>query len=64
MQRIAAKEKTGELAVVIQQFDVKLVQLKNCLSQAARNAASPVLTATGLVNGRWQYSTPYRIDTP
>ena len=29
-----------------------------------RGSASPVLTATGLVNGRWQFSTPYRIDTP
>ena len=23
-----------------------------------RGSASPVLTATGLVNGRWQFSTP------
>jgi len=23
-----------------------------------------VLTATGLVNGRWQFSAPYRINTP
>jgi len=22
------------------------------------------VTATGLVNGRWQFSAPYRIDTP
>jgi len=29
-----------------------------------RGSASPVLTATGLVNGRWQFSTAYRIDTP
>jgi len=29
-----------------------------------RGSASPVLTATGLVNGRWRFSTPYRIDTP
>jgi len=28
-----------------------------------RGSASPVLTATGLVNGRWQSSTHYRIDT-
>jgi len=27
-------------------------------------SASPVLTATGLVNGKGQFSTPYRIDTP
>jgi len=28
-----------------------------------RVSANPVLTATGLVNGRWRFSTPYRIDT-
>ena len=27
-------------------------------------SSSPVLTATGLVNGKWQCSTPYRINTP
>jgi len=26
--------------------------------------ASPVLTATGFVNGRWQFSTPHRTNTP
>ena len=29
-----------------------------------RGSASPVLTATGFVNGRWQVSTPHRIHTP
>ena len=29
-----------------------------------RSSASPVLTATGFVNGRWQFSTPHRINTP
>ena len=29
-----------------------------------RGSASPVLTATGFVNGKWQFSTPHRIDTP
>jgi len=29
-----------------------------------RDSASPVLTATGFVNGRWQFSTPHRINTP
>jgi len=28
-----------------------------------RGSASPVLTATGFVNGRWQFSTPHRIHT-
>ena len=28
-----------------------------------RGSVSPVLTATGFVNGKWQFSTPYRIDT-
>jgi len=29
-----------------------------------RGSASPVLTATGFVNGRWQFSIPHRIHTP
>ena len=29
-----------------------------------RGSTSPVLTATGFVNGRWQFSTPHRINTP
>jgi len=29
-----------------------------------RGSASPVLTATGFVNGIWQFSTPHRINTP
>jgi len=29
-----------------------------------RGSASPVLTATGFVNGRWQFSTPHRINSP
>ena len=29
-----------------------------------RGSGSPVLTATGFVNGRWQFSTPHRIHTP
>jgi len=29
-----------------------------------RGSASPVLTATGFVNGKWQFSTSHRIDTP
>ena len=29
-----------------------------------RGSASPVLTAPGFVNGKWQFSTPHRIDTP
>jgi len=29
-----------------------------------RGSASFVLTATGFVNGKWQFSTPHRIDTP
>jgi len=34
------------------------------LYHGLRGSASPVLTATGFVNGRWQFSTPYRINTP
>jgi len=29
-----------------------------------RGSASPVLTATGFDNRKWQFSTPYRIDIP
>jgi len=29
-----------------------------------RGSASPVLTATGFVNVKGQFSTPHRIDTP
>ena len=29
-----------------------------------RGSASPVLTATGFVNGKGQFSTPHTIDTP
>jgi len=29
-----------------------------------RGSSSPVLTATGFVNGRWQFSTPHRLNTP
>ena len=34
------------------------------LNHGLRGSASPVLTATGCVNGRWQFSTPHRIHTP
>ena len=34
------------------------------INHGLRGSASPVLTATGFVNGRWQYSTPHRINTP
>ena len=37
-----------------------VVKFKNGL----RGSASPVLTATGFVNGKGQFSTPYRIGTP
>ena len=35
-----------------------------CTYYGLRVSASPVLTATGFVNGRWQFSTPHRINTP
>ena len=34
------------------------------LQRTPHNSASPVLTATVLVNGKWQALTNYRIDTP
>jgi len=41
-------------------------QQQHCqrIASRARGSASPVLTATGFVNGKPQFSTPYRIDTP
>ena len=39
-----------------------------CVTEARyhrlRGSASPVLTATGFVNGKGRFSTPHRIDTP
>jgi len=34
------------------------------ISHGLRGSGSPVLTATGFVNGKEEFSTPYRIDTP
>ena len=50
-------------------FVPALVCLSVCLfvcyqDHGLRGSASPVLTATGFVNGRWQFSTPHRINTP
>ena len=44
----------------IRELTWKVVQLFHRL----RGSASPVLTATGFVNGKGQFSTPHRIDTP
>ena len=41
-----------------------LVVSTNAKYHGLRGSASPVLTATGFVNGRWQFSTPHRINTP
>jgi len=35
-----------------------------CWLSELRGYASPVLTETGFVNERWQFSTPHRIHTP
>jgi len=42
------------------------VDVINCCDHGLRGSTSPVLTATGLVNGngKWQFSTLYRINTP
>ena len=54
-------------------FASSLAYLKNhvskfhqlfCAYHRLRGSASPVLTATGFVNGKGQFSTPHRIDTP
>ena len=36
----------------------------SCFSKIQIGSASPVLTATGFVNGRWKFSTPHTIQTP
>jgi len=41
-----------------------MLQLKTETVDRLRGSASPVLTATGFVNGKGQFSTPYIIDTP
>jgi len=43
---------------------INIHHLLYCLYHGLHGSASPVLMATGLVNGRWQFSTPKRIDTP
>ena len=40
------------------------LQQTNKVYHGLRGSASPVLTATGFVNGRGQFSTPHRIHTP
>ena len=42
--------------------DITLIY--DVINHGLRGSASPVLTATGFVNGRWQFSTPHRINTP
>ena len=45
---------------------LKPVFFKNnfCGFHGLRGSANPVLTATGLVNGTWRFSTPCKIDAP
>ena len=55
-------------------FTVHVLREKTCrfirsappsrFNHRLRGSASPVLTATGFVNGKGQFSTPHRIDTP
>jgi len=42
----------------------KFVTPKHRDYHGLRDSASLALTATGFVNGRWQFSTPHRIHTP
>jgi len=48
----------GEMALILR-FLPNLV-----VNHRLRGSASPVLTATGFVNGKGQFLTPHRIDTP
>jgi len=69
----ALKKEDGELTATDQEA---VDELANCFQKifteedsngfhhGLRGSASPVLTATGFVNGRWQFSTPHRIHTP
>ena len=51
--------------IVAMQFTVYSSQILCATTHhGLRGSASPVLTATGFVNGRWQFSTPHRINTP
>jgi len=38
--------------------------IRYATNHGLRGSASPVLTATGFVNGRGQFLTPHRIHTP
>jgi len=44
--------------------DDLLLISSTCNGHRLCGSASPVLTATGFVNGKGQFSTSYRIDTP
>jgi len=43
---------------------VPYIYIKHYSDHGLRGSASPVLTATGFVNGRWQFSIPHRTHTP
>jgi len=57
---------TWQCAAVIAPENGKIAKLQQILSfyHGLHGSASPVLTATGFVNGRWQLLTPHRINTP
>ena len=52
-----------DLHYLAKQTDTELHLFTQMLYHGLRGSASPVLTATGFVNGRWQFSTPHRIHT-
>ena len=54
VKTVALKTKTKMLALLVN---------IDC-HHRLRGSASPVLTATGFVNGKGQFLTPHRIDTP
>ena len=51
-------------SVSVEESSSLWTQAADALNHGLRGSASPVLTATDFVNGRWQFSTPHRINTP
>ena len=55
---------TGISSIRVQCSVTSMGSLYLYLFHRLHGSASPVLTATGFVNGKGQFSTPHRIDTP
>ena len=60
----AAAKANQILGLIRRTFIHMDISLMKQLYHRLRGSASPVLTATGFVNWKGQFSTPHRIDTP